>query len=316
MNENRKKSKQLKKKPVLLKKCSKCHEVKEITEFHTDRSRGDGFSTKCKRCEYECHKSRRERLQSRMPEQLPNIATKQCSKCGETKSVTEFYPDLRIKDGYSSWCKSCFRRQGQIYHKRLAARRKSKIQHIENKRCPKCGEVKSITEFYKSVGKLDGHATICRECNKKNRTNYTRKVADREFDEIQPKGKKWCWMCRRRLPVEEFSFSRSNYDGLSSHCRECGKAYKLQHYEQYYGEYYERTRQYRREKPERYRCYWIVQEAIKNGDLVRPGMCSKCGKRDDIVAHHDDYNRPFDIVWLCVSCDRQLHADLRRKQKG
>lgn len=33
--------------------------------------------------------------------------TKRCSKCGETKPVTEFDRHRRTKSGYRSWCKRC-----------------------------------------------------------------------------------------------------------------------------------------------------------------------------------------------------------------
>lgn len=313
MAKHEEKGKRQKKTVLLLKKCNRCHKTKELTEFYHDRSRSDGLSSKCKKCEYECRKARYERLRNRTSKQLPNIASKRCSKCGEVKQVADFYVNKRNSDGYTCNCKLCVRKQKKSYHRKLASRRKSEIPSIKTKRCPKCSKVKSVSEFFKSVGKVDGYATICKDCNRDSHANHSRKIADREFEDIQPTGKKRCWMCKRNLPVGEFNYSRSNYDGLASYCRECGKEYKQQNYEQHFGEYYERARQHRREKPEMYRAYSIVEEAIKHGELIRPDVCSKCGKNDDIVAHHDDYDRPMDVVWLCLSCDRQLHADLRRK---
>lgn len=35
---------------------------------------------------------------------------KTCSKCKETKPMSEFYKDRSKKDGLRSWCKSCFKR--------------------------------------------------------------------------------------------------------------------------------------------------------------------------------------------------------------
>jgi len=32
---------------------------------------------------------------------------KECSKCGETKEVSEYYKHIRVKDGYQSSCKKC-----------------------------------------------------------------------------------------------------------------------------------------------------------------------------------------------------------------
>jgi len=299
----------------VLKRCSRCHKNKGLTEYYADRSRGDGLSTKCKKCDYECRKIRRERLQNRTSTQVPNIGLKQCSKCGGTKPVTEFYPALRNRAGYSSWCKLCFHKYGQAYHRRLAAREKSQVPHIETKKCCKCGEVKPVAEFYKAAGKVDGYATVCRDCARFKATEHRNKIAQREFRDIQAIGKKRCWMCKRNLPLSGFNYSRQNLDGLTTYCRECGKEYKRENYEQQYGEYYERTCQYRREYPERYRAYRKVHEAINRGDLVRPEVCSKCGASGTIVGHHDDYDRPLEVVWLCLQCDRQLHADLKRKKR-
>lgn len=33
--------------------------------------------------------------------------TKRCTKCRETKELTEFRPAKRMKDGISSWCSTC-----------------------------------------------------------------------------------------------------------------------------------------------------------------------------------------------------------------
>lgn len=313
MAKREKKSGRKKKAALLLKKCNRCHKTQELTEFYHDRSRSDGISSKCKKCENECRKARHEKLRNRIPNELPTITSKRCSKCNEVKTVADFHVSIRNSDGYASHCKLCNKKQKQSYYRKLAARHQDEIPRIKTKRCPKCDKVKPVSQFYKAVAKVDGYRTICKVCDKNSAVQYRNKIADREFEDIQPTGKKRCCMCKRNLPVGEFNYARSNYDGLASHCRECGREYKLQHYEQYYGEYYERSRQYRREKPERHRAYSIVEEAIKNGELIRPDVCSKCGKNDDIVAHHDNYSRPLDVVWLCISCDRQLHADLRRK---
>lgn len=301
---------------ALLKRCTRCRKTKALTEFSHDRSRGDGVGAKCKKCESECAKLRDERLRDRPPDEMPKVTAKRCSKCGKVKLITNFHVSRRNRDGYTCACKLCNQRQKQSYYERLAARRESEIPPVNAKRCPKCGETKPVSEFHKAASKASGYATLCRDCACIGAAERRNRVADRDFTDIQVTGKKRCWMCGRNLLGSEFNYCRSAPDGLASHCRECDKEYKQQHYEENYGDYYDRQCQYRREYPEKRRAFAIVSDAIKRGQLTRPEICSRCGESGTIVAHHDDYQRRLEIQWLCLRCDRQLHADLKRKEKG
>ena len=51
----------------------------------------------------------------------------------------------------------------------------------------------------------------------------------------------------------------------------------------------------------------LVKRAVKSGELVRPTQCSSDAPEHEgrIEAHHTDYSRPLDVVWLCVSCHRK-----------
>ena len=58
---------------------------------------------------------------------------------------------------------------------------------------------------------------------------------------------------------------------------------------------------------------WIVDYAIRKGKLV-PQPCEACGttaKRINganyICAHHDDYNKPLEVRWLCQKCHYEWH---------
>lgn len=61
-----------------------------------------------------------------------------------------------------------------------------------------------------------------------------------------------------------------------------------------------------------------VRTAIRNGTLVRRPCESfsswrnrDCG-RTPAHAHHEDYSKPLEIVWLCASCHKSRHWDLKR----
>lgn len=55
----------------------------------------------------------------------------------------------------------------------------------------------------------------------------------------------------------------------------------------------------------------LVNEAIHDGVLVRQS-CRQCGA-SEALAHHEDYGRPLDVIWLCRKCHAQRHAEIRRQ---
>ena len=62
-------------------------------------------------------------------------------------------------------------------------------------------------------------------------------------------------------------------------------------------------------------CHNAVENAIKRGELIRAASCSECGSPDYITtkrthyihAHHDDYDKPISVRWLCGSCHYKWH---------
>jgi len=37
-------------------------------------------------------------------------------------------------------------------------------------------------------------------------------------------------------------------------------------------------------------------------------QCSECGSTENLVRHHPDYSKPKQVITLCDSCHRKLHA--------
>lgn len=38
-----------------------------------------------------------------------------------------------------------------------------------------------------------------------------------------------------------------------------------------------------------------------------PRVCQACGREGFIQAHHQDYKKPTEVLWLCSSCHKKLH---------
>lgn len=70
--------------------------------------------------------------------------------------------------------------------------------------------------------------------------------------------------------------------------------------------YMKKQRAYRSRHPERYKARLAVLSALRNGALVRPATC-RCGKSKP-EAHHEDYNKPLEVTWLCKACHLKEHG--------
>lgn len=61
--------------------------------------------------------------------------------------------------------------------------------------------------------------------------------------------------------------------------------------------------------PEKSLAISAVGRAVARGDLVRPSVCSRCGKVCFPDGHHHSYAREdwLSVEWLCRSCHRTIH---------
>ena len=51
--------------------------------------------------------------------------------------------------------------------------------------------------------------------------------------------------------------------------------------------------------------------AIRKGSLIRSASCEVCGVSCKPDAHHDDYDAPLSIRWLCRACHMGAHESRR-----
>lgn len=63
----------------------------------------------------------------------------------------------------------------------------------------------------------------------------------------------------------------------------------------------------RHRHPEKYAARTAVSNAIRDGRMTRQ-PCAVCGCKET-EAHHEDYSKPLDVVWLCFEDHRKLHKE-------
>lgn len=57
--------------------------------------------------------------------------------------------------------------------------------------------------------------------------------------------------------------------------------------------------------PEKYKARVMVSNAVRDGRLTKMN-CVECSN-PEVQAHHEDYSKPLDVVWLCVDCHMKRH---------
>lgn len=138
---------------------------------------------------------------------------------------------------------------------------------------------------------------------------------------------KKCFKCNKKLSLTHFYKHAQMKDGYLNKCKDCAKSdvimnrlNKLNYYRKYDIERAKtekritlnRTivRNYRTKHPERLRANNAIQRAKSKGKL-KSQPCQKCGQVSNVHAHHDDYSKPLDIIWLCSVHHKARHKELK-----
>lgn len=72
--------------------------------------------------------------------------------------------------------------------------------------------------------------------------------------------------------------------------------------------------QWQAANPEKRAAHKRVEVALRNGTLVRLS-CERCGDVRS-QAHHDDYSKPLEVMWLCQLHHRERHRELESLAGG
>ena len=136
---------------------------------------------------------------------------------------------------------------------------------------------------------------------------------------------KECFKCKTVKPLSDFYKHSKMADGHVNKCKECNKndvtdhrnknLEKIREYDRARGKESKRikattevTRAWRAEDVRRNVAHSLVAKAIREGQLDR-SPCVRCGAIKS-VAHHEDYDHPLVVMWLCQACHKQRHKEI------
>ncbi len=175
--------------PLAGKTCTQCRSYLLLRAFKELKGTPPKYDTICVRCRttQKLTPVIKPLSEAAAPKQPITALTKDCSKCFETKPVTEFHKDAQAKDGLRTYCRICTNK----YMKSWYAKKTNGESKTENrltptapliKRCCKCKRTKATSEFHKNQAISDGFAAYCKPCARE----YADKFFDREPTTAQP----------------------------------------------------------------------------------------------------------------------------------
>lgn len=131
-----------------------------------------------------------------------------------------------------------------------------------------------------------------------------------------------CLDCKKDKPAGEFYAHSEMANGHVNVCKECHKLRmknrrrtnpRVQEYDRVRSKkadrlekFKEYSKRWRAKNPQAYQAHNAVNNAVRDGRLKKL-PCEFCG-REDVHAHHKDYSKPLEVIWLCPKCHHRLHA--------
>lgn len=166
--------------------------------------------------------------------------------------------------------------------------------------CKKCKIEKDITEFAKCKDCLYGYSHKCKSCDNLRSFLNRKKNPDRENKRVRDHNKK-----RAKEDPEYWSKRYQRYKEIQ---KRNIKRYREKNPEKPN----EWQKAIRKKDPRKMRANNWVNYNLRCGNIQKAKICQRCNiKADKIDAHHEDYDKPKEIIWLCRTC----HAKADRLRK-
>lgn len=199
----------------------------------------------------------------------------------------------------------------------------------KTKLCTGCGANHPLSKFLPTKFTDDGLTDNCLTAIRA-RSEQERLAREKRFAEAREKapGSKTCKCCKRSKPIGQFSRHRLSKDGHVHRCKACTAAAK----EKPKGRTPEQSQREREQAAEPHRRVanriavqsWSerhpeavaarrrLRQAVAKGHVTPAPCCQErdCSERK-LDAHHANYSRELEVLWLCRQHHRQIHSGFR-----
>ncbi|OTZ47830.1 hypothetical protein [Bacillus thuringiensis] len=175
------------------------------------------------------------------------------------------------------------------------------------KECTLCKETKSLEDFpFNSRPKKDGtrsKSARCKQCTKEASRKHKQKHYENNKQAYYDRNKSR----READPNGTAEYQRNYYRENRDELLEKQKAYSqteagLEARQRAYTNYRNTTEGKMKEKARA-----AVNHAVRDGKLIKPDCCDLCKTEGPVEGHHEDYEKPLEVIWVCKQCHEDIH---------
>lgn len=228
---------------------------------------------------------------------------KMCSTCKEEKDNLSFTKDKRMRNGLRSQCKSCHKKTSDAWREanKDKIKENTKNHYLKNR------------EYYLEKGRNQWKNLD--ESKKRERNEYHKEYykSNREHYLNRQKDKRQLLTEEERTQnyLRQKEYYEAHKETIKQRSRERLKNLSQEQKQQRV----ERVKEFRHKNREKATAWSAVGNAILRGELEKPSYCELCGVSGmKIHAHHEDYSKPLEVLWLCHDCHMSLHSRIKHEK--
>lgn len=204
----------------------------------------------------------------------PGGIVKYCAKCNTKKEKGEFGKDKQKNDELYSYCKVCVRIRSEEQRKKdpeYSLRYASKYRKINADSLKQKARERYLIERERYLEQGKNFYYNNKESIAKKRAIKRRLPEEREKNRIRVAG----WRENNKVKIS-------------------GTVTK-----------------WKKNNPKKAAAHALIYWSVAAGVIQRKEKCEECDKVSKTEAHHEDYQKPLDIMWLCKNCHSKKHRIYR-----
>jgi ribosomal protein S27AE len=180
------------------------------------------------------------------------------------------------------------------------------LTEAEVKKCTSCRREFPLSGFHLRKEAPDGRRAKCKACQNKLRNKWRNSEKGQAAVSRYNKSEKGIATVARLEASEQRKKSKKEYAELNKEkAREANRKHSRNNREKLN----KKAKEWAINNQKKVRAYNKVEWAKFKGRLVGPNLCEKCNTPSRLSAHHDDYDHPLIVRWLCPKCHKRWHME-------